>query len=209
MLQECQVRRDQLAEELQVDLQGLCCAEQQGSRPRADRRPVAEDHGGQRNEAAPIGHQRLKGRDRFEREVGACQPGEQPADDDIGVAHEVHIDADRVRGSGMLTHGTRPQAPACIEQDIAGDKDQHNGRDGNRFLVEDFVERFADGEAGAGVGAAPALEQFSDGNMQAGRTPGACGTCPPKTLPFSKNNWRLRKPVIPMARMLMTVPPMI
>ena len=115
---------------------GLRCTEDQRSRPGAERRPVAEDHGCQGDKTAPIGHQRLEGWDGFEGEVGTCQPGQQPADDHIGVAHAVHIDAHRIGRPGVLAHRTGAQAPAGVEQDKMGDEDQDDGCDGDRLLVE-------------------------------------------------------------------------
>src|SRR5947209_7079863 len=57
-------------------------AEQQRRAPGAERRPLAEDHGRQGDEPAPIGHQRLEVRHRLQREIAASQTGQRSSQDD-------------------------------------------------------------------------------------------------------------------------------
>ena len=43
--------------------------------------------------------------------MGRRPPGEQPVNEDIGIAHEINIDADGIRRSGVFPHGLRVSKP--------------------------------------------------------------------------------------------------
>ena len=61
---------------------------------------------------------------RLQRQVGAAEPGEDAAEDDVPVAQPDDVDADRLGRLGMLADGPRPQAPARAEQADLEDDDE-------------------------------------------------------------------------------------
>ena len=80
-------------------------------RKRANWSPLAEDHGGQADEALAGRHVLIEAAHGTNGEIGAADTGDHAADDDIHVAHEEHIDPERVGGLGMFAHGARAQVP--------------------------------------------------------------------------------------------------
>ena len=130
--------RDDVAEpqKLQLALQGVREAEQQSRRPRPDRVPVTEDHGGQRDEPAAVRHQALEGSDRLEAQERAGQSGERAADHHVQIARPDHVDADRVGRARVLADRAHPQPPTrVIQHDLRGhDQDERQVRD--RRVVE-------------------------------------------------------------------------
>ena len=109
--------------------------EEQGSSPGAKRRPPAEDHACQGDEAAPVGHGTLERTDRFEGEEGTRQPGQATTQDHVDIAHHVDINPHRIGSTRVLADGTGAQTPPGIEQHIMDNEDQDNGcvRDGGVF----------------------------------------------------------------------------
>src|SRR5919199_1438275 len=116
---------------------GLSHAEQQRRAPRAERRPLAEDHGRQGDEPATVGHQRLEVRHRLQREIPTRQPGQRSAQHDVHVAQRVDIDTERVGRKRMLADGAGAQAPARPEQREVQHEHQHDGAQRDRLLLED------------------------------------------------------------------------
>ena len=89
-----------------------------------------------------------KERVALEGQPGAGQAGEDAAEDHVPVAQPDHVDADRVRGPGMLADGPRPQTPAGPEQqdleDDHEDDDRHRdrpGRDRNILKIQPMSGR--------------------------------------------------------------------
>src|SRR4051812_45477038 len=70
-------------------------AEEHGGRIGAERAPVAEDHGGKRDESATVRHALVERADEADREVRAAERGEDAGHDNRDVARLVDRDADR------------------------------------------------------------------------------------------------------------------
>src|SRR5437588_6348603 len=102
--------------DLQAAAESVGAGEQERSAEGADRGPPAEDHRGEGDETAAAGHVREEVADLLEREVRAAEAGERAAEDDIGVAHEVDVDAGRLGSQRVLAAGARAKAEHRVEQ---------------------------------------------------------------------------------------------
>ena len=119
--------------------------EQERAAPNAPmRRPSAEDDRRQRDEAATGGHAVLERPGLLEGEVGAGQPGEDAAEDDVAVAQRDDVDPDRLGGLRVLADGARPQAPARPEEQTWSRMTNTITRHRDRALVEEHLEDPAD-----------------------------------------------------------------
>src|SRR4051794_28209245 len=99
-------------------------AEEDRRRIRAERPPVPEDHGGERDEAAPVRHALVERAEEADREVGAAERGEDPRNDDRDVAGLVDRDPDGVRRTRMLADRAETQADGRAEQHDPGHDEQ-------------------------------------------------------------------------------------
>ena len=97
----------------------------------------------------------------LEGQVGAGQPGEDAAEDDVPVAQPDDVDADRLGGLGVLADGPGAQAPARPEQQDLEDDDEDDDRDRDRALGEEHLED-------------PADDRQVDQRSRAARTAGRC-----------------------------------
>src|SRR5207302_2848602 len=84
-------------------------AEEERSRKGAERAPVAEDDGGEGDEAATGSHVLAERAEVADRQVRASERGERARQDHGGVARPVHRDADGVGGTRMLADGPEAQ----------------------------------------------------------------------------------------------------
>ena len=129
--------------------------EEERSAERADRRPATEDDRGQRDEASAGGHVVLERPRALEGQVGAGQPGEDAADDDVPIPQPDDVDADRVRGLRMLPDRARAESPARAEQEDLQDDHEDDQRHRQRPLVEEHLEQPADDRDVGNLGRKP------------------------------------------------------
>ena len=142
---------DRDAEELQAGAERAGEAEQHGAGEGGPRPPLAEDEGGEGDEAGAVGHVVLEAGLRLEREPGAGQPGDQPADHHGPVADADRVDAERLGGVRVLADGADPQPEAGVAQHEPGQADDDEHGEEDRLCGEELVTDDREvGQAAAG-----------------------------------------------------------
>src|SRR5829696_6506491 len=131
-----QLGRDVDAQDRQQRLGGVREPEHQRSSERIDRVPRAEDHRGERDEAAARAHVHLERAGRREAQGRAGDAREQPGHQQGAIPDPDDVDADGAGGRRLLAGCPEAEAPARPEQHVR-EGDHHEQREVHvRRLVE-------------------------------------------------------------------------
>ena len=106
---------------------------------RRPRPPLAEDERGEGDEPGAVGHVVLEPGLRLEREPGAAEPGDEPADHHGAVADADRIDAERSRRRAGARRPTAPAARTRVRNSTqARDGDDHEHGEEDRLVGEEL-----------------------------------------------------------------------
>ena len=120
-------------------------AEEAREEERAERPPVAGDHGREGDEAAAGRHVLVESADHADRQERTARPREDTGERHPEVAHAVDADADGVRGARMLADGSQPEAEGRLEHhEVGDDHEQEPDPDHHAQSPEGAVQEVAE-----------------------------------------------------------------